>query len=421
MKILRTASTRRLTGALAGALAVIAAGTAIAVAAAGSGPVPKPASLADAIHTALSGRQVAGISADITFTNHLISVPNLGQSDPLLQGASGRLWYAPGTGRLRLELQSGNGDAQIVVNDGSFWVSDPSSSTVYEGTLPHGAHGGRAAAGSDAARAHDAADQAPPSIAQIQAEIGKLAQHLLLGGALPSDVAGNPTYTVRVAPKHDGGLLGAAQLAFAAANGIPLDLAVYAAGNSSPVLELQASNVSFGAVSPGVFAISPPAGDKVVRIDTGNAHVGGQPGAKPMTGYAEVASSLPFTLAAPATAAGLPRQNVVKLDWGGKPGALVTYGQGIGGIAVIERPASPASNPTAPMPAGQGQGQGQGGGGPSGLDLPTVSIAGTSAHELDTALGTVIMFDRHGVSCTVLGSVPPTAAEAAATDIAKAL
>ena len=49
-----------------------------------------------------------------------------------------------------------------------------------------------------------------------------------------------------------------------------------------------------------------------------------------------------------------------------------------------------------------------------GLDLPKVSINGATGEELDTALGTVVRFSRGGVDYTVLGSVPPAAAEAAA-------
>jgi hypothetical protein len=49
-----------------------------------------------------------------------------------------------------------------------------------------------------------------------------------------------------------------------------------------------------------------------------------------------------------------------------------------------------------------------------GLQLPTVSINGSTGQELDTALGTVLRFQRRGVQYVVVGSVPPAAAEAAA-------
>jgi hypothetical protein len=50
----------------------------------------------------------------------------------------------------------------------------------------------------------------------------------------------------------------------------------------------------------------------------------------------------------------------------------------------------------------------------AGLSLPTVSINGVSAQELDTALGTMVRFTRGTVTYTVLGSVPPATADAAA-------
>jgi hypothetical protein len=48
--------------------------------------------------------------------------------------------------------------------------------------------------------------------------------------------------------------------------------------------------------------------------------------------------------------------------------------------------------------------------------LPTVSINGVTGHELGTALGTIVQFTRGGVDYTIIGSVPPAAAEAAARD-----
>ena len=130
-----------------------------------------------------------------------------------------------------------------------------------------------------------------------------------------------------------------------------------------------------------------------------------------VTGPAAVQSHLPFTLAAPAKLVGLPRQSVELLDWSGHPAALVTYGQGLGGIAVIEQAASPDQSTS------QSQNQSQSSGQP-GLSLPTVSINGHSGTELATALGTVIMVTSGQVQYTVLGSVPPTAAESAARAVA---
>jgi len=201
MRFLRTTSTQRLLATLAGIVIAVAGGTAIAVAASSGGPVPRPQKLADAVHSALGTPTVPGISARITFTNHLISASNIQGSDPLLQGGSGRVWLSPSTHQLRLELQSDNGDAQAVVSGGHFWVYDPGANTVYEGAVPAHANPKRSSA----------RHETLPSVSQIQTNLNKLAQHINFSGAIPSDVAGHAAYTVQVSPKHDGGLLGDAQ------------------------------------------------------------------------------------------------------------------------------------------------------------------------------------------------------------------
>lgn len=403
MKILRTASTRRLLAIIAGVIAAIAAGSAIAVAASSSGPVPPAKPLARAVHDALGGPKIMGITARISFTNHLIDASSIQGTDPLLQGGSGRLWLGSDN-RVRLELQSDNGDAQAVLNNGSFWVYDPGSKTAYEGTLP--SHGGA----KHSAKQHSAKQGTVPSVPQIQADLNHLGSHLDLSGAIPGDVAGQAAYTVRVSPKHDGGLLGSAELAWDAARGVPLRIAVYARGDTAPVLELKATDISYGAVPVSDFAVSPPSGAKVVKVSTpganGSASAAGKHGKHAeVTGVAAVAHALPFKLLAPSTLVGLPRRSVTLLNWGGSPSALVAYGQNLGGVAVLEQAAHAGGKSASPAP---------GGGHPSGLSLPTVSINGVTGQELDTALGTMVRFTRTGIAYTVIGSVPAAAADAAA-------
>ena len=123
-------------------------------------------------------------------------------------------------------------------------------------------------------------------------------------------------------------------------------------------------------------------------------------------GLDAVKAKLSFPLAAPDSLVGLPRRTVSLLSYGGSPAALVTYGQGLGGIAVIERAHSGGA---AAKPAKPGSDSGQ-----SALSLPTVSINGATGQELDTALGTLVNFTRGGVDYTVVGSVPSAAADAAA-------
>jgi hypothetical protein len=46
-----------------------------------------------------------------------------------------------------------------------------------------------------------------------------------------------------------------------------------------------------------------------------------------------------------------------------------------------------------------------------------VTIDGVTGHELATQLGTVLTWDRSGVSYVLAGSLPPAAAEAAARSL----
>src|SRR3954451_7668621 len=123
MRFLRTISTRRLLALCLSAVAVAAGGTAIAIAASGGGPTPPAKPLARAVHDGLTAPQVQGITARVKFTNHLIDSSGIRGANPLLSGADGRLWLSPGHG-LRPELQSENGDAQIVGNERGFFVYD---------------------------------------------------------------------------------------------------------------------------------------------------------------------------------------------------------------------------------------------------------------------------------------------------------
>ncbi len=397
MTFLRRISTLRLL-VIAGALAALAAGTAaLAIAATGGGPTPSPKPLATAVHDALTAPKVAGISARVQFSDHLIGESIVQGSDPLLAGASGRLWVSA-DGRLRLELQAdisggGAGDFQLLIEGNRFSIYDPGTESVYRGTLP--SWQGRGAPG-------EAGKDEPPSLGQVQAGIEEAMEHAALSGATPSDVAGQPAYMVRVSPKANGGLVGGAELAWDAATGVPLRAALYAKGEGSPVLELKATEVTYGAVANSVFEVTPPPGAKVVDLSSPEPGAeGAQRDAQPVTGLDAVQSQTPFSLSAPPSLGRMQRDQVRLVSSGTDAGALLTYGKGLGGIAVLELPATqPASNESGET------------GGPQ---LPKVTIDGTTKGEqLATPLGTVIRFRRQGVEFTVAGSVLPAVAREAA-------
>jgi outer membrane lipoprotein-sorting protein len=397
MRRLRTASRRQLTIVVA-VLAALAATAAIAQGAlTGSGPTPSPKALASAILDAFNAPEPDGVEAKIHFTNNLLPSGSLPRDavSPLASGADGRLWIQK-SGKFRLELQSSAGDAQVVSDGKVVTAYDAASNTVYRATLP------------DAAKDPRAGDHTHEklTLAKVQRALDELAKTWTISGADPTSTAGQPTYTVKISPKDDGGLLGAAELAWDAVRGAPLRAAVYAQGQSEPVLQLEATDVSYDAVPDSAVAITPPAGAKINDFSpkhadaAGEEHAHGARHGAGVQGVDAVQRKLGFQLSAPAKLAGLPRRDVRLVALGDEQGALVIYGKGFGAIGVLERKA------TAPQAGDKG--------GERGLRLPEINIDGATGSELATALGTVVTFERGGVRYVVAGSVPPVAAENAA-------
>jgi outer membrane lipoprotein-sorting protein len=400
MTRIRTASARRLAAILA-----VAAGVALTAAVAqgaftGGAPTPPPKALANAILDAVEAPEPAGLTAKVEFSNDLLpsgSLPS-GSASPLLAGADGRLWIQR-SGDFRLELQSDAGDAQIVAVGDKVTVYDASSQTLYRATLSGDARNNAKPGARDG-------DDKKLTLARVRQALDRLARTWTLSGAEPTSTAGQPTYTVKISPKDDGGLLGAAELAWDAVRGAPLRAAVYAQGSDEPVLELKATDVSYDAVADSDVRVAPPAGAEVVELSVPSDAKRGvrTRGAerrrhKAPDAPAAVARELGFDLAAPATLAGLPRREVRLVSFDGEKGALAIYGEGLGAIAVLQRKARPAAEQHD---------------GDDALRLPQINIAGATGSELATALGTVVTFERGGVSYVVAGSVAPVAAENAA-------
>jgi outer membrane lipoprotein-sorting protein len=390
VRIFRQLSTPRLLGLLAAVVAVAVGASVIAMAALGSSsPTPPAIPLDQALRDAATAPGPIGMTARVAFTNNLFPSGSLSgitgnQGSALQSSATGRLWLSS-DGHGRIELQSDAGDTQVLWDAHGVTVYDSSSNTVYK--LPVGVP----------ARGSDHADT-PPSLADIDTFLKKLAEHWTVSDAIPSDVAGQPAYAVRVSPAHSAGLVGALQLAWDATQGVPLEIGLYAQGQSSPVLGLKVTDISYGDVSAGDLAVTPPANAKTVDLGLPGGKTSATGGhGQDVTGLDAVQAQLPFQVSAPAELVGLPRKTV-RLIGGTEKGALVLYGQGLGAVAVVERVAKSGGNDQLSQ-------------------LPQVSIGSATGHELATQLGTIIAFDRNGVSYLVAGSMPAAAAETAAREL----
>jgi outer membrane lipoprotein-sorting protein len=346
---------------LCGVVAAVGIGATALAVAVGSGPTPPPKPLAEAIHDALSAPKPEGVSARIQLTNHLLEGANLASSgsgeasqlssSPLISGASGRLWIGS-DGRTRLELQSERGDTQILYDRQSVSMYDASTNTVYRVSPRHESDAGSPSRSTD--RMHKI-----PTVAEIEEHVARAGKHADISGAVPTDVAGQAAYTVRVSPKENGGLIGGAELSWDAVHGSPLRAAVYSTTSSSPAIELAATEISYGAVDSSTLDFKPPADAKVQDVALPN------PSAK-----------------SDSTASGE-----------GKP-KVTLHGKGLGAIVLAE-------SPVGGKESGASQLEG----------LQQVDIDGTRASELPTQLGTLLSFERAGMRYLLVGSVTPSAIE----------
>ncbi len=330
--------------------------TAIALAL-GGGQKPAPKPLAQAVHDALAAPPVEGLSARITLTNHLLEGASLASehgsgitSNPLIAGASGRLWIAK-DGRARIELDNEKGDTNIVWDGTAITVYDAAENTVYRYTpKQQGSQEGQHQSGET------------PTVAKVEEAITKLRKHVDVSEATPANVGGQPAYTVRFSPQEGGSLIGGAELSFDANTGVPLRAAVYSSASSAPVIELGADEVSYGPVSDSVFQISPPPGTKVKTLEL----------EKPDHASKQSSSSK-------------------------EAPEVTTHGKGITGVEVLKAKEGGKSTTSALE-------------GLPKVKLPN----GVSASELRTALGTVLTFERAGSRYVVAGALDPAAVEAVA-------
>ncbi len=365
MNILRRLPLSRLL-LLCGVVVAVGIGATALALAIGTGPTPPPKPLGEALHEALAAPRVSGVSARIQFTNHLLEGASLASnggeasqlsSSPLVSGASGRLWIGA-EGHARLELQSEKGDTQVLYDGHNLSLYDASTNTLYRYTPP--------ASSSDSGGPSDSttgtSPRGVPTVGEIEEGIARANKHADISGATPTNVAGQAAYTVRVSPRENGGLIGGAELSWDATTGLPLRAAVYSTTNPSPVIELAASEISYGPVPSSTLNFMPPANAKVEEV------------------------TLP---AKPESKSGSPGA-------GEKP-HVSTHGEGLGGIALLESPVKPDTKEAA---------------GSELEGLPKVDINGTSASELPTPLGTLLSFERAGVRYVLAGSVTPASIEA---------
>ncbi len=376
MGMIRRSSATSLAGWFVLLAVLLSAVTVTAYAVTRSGP-PKPPqrSLASAVHVALSHHPVAGVSARFTIDQHLLAGSSTTISASPISGATGSVFV--GGGHVRVNIKSQLGTTALSFNGHQVTLYDRKHHVAY--ILPVAHH---ASDHADAAHAH-----AVPTIAEIQKAIARLGHVAVVSGAIPSNVADHKAYTVRAAPRRNGGLFGNFELAWDAAQGIPLRLAVYPHGSSTPAIAITVTHIRYGTVPAAHLALALPAGTKIVHVHMPSRSDRSQAAhSASVTGTAAVAKAVGFRLAAPAKLAGMSQREVRSVNVGKSPAALLTYGRGLGAIFVLEQ------HGTARQSSLQA--------------LPSASIDGVHGRELDTTLGSLVQWSRGGITYTVVGSQP---------------
>ena len=242
-----------------------------------------PTLTAQQLLTRVAQSHVAGLSGKVRLTASL-GLPDLSgltdgtpadgstsAFDPttLLSGTHDISVWDSGATEQRLALPSSLSEVDVVRNGDQAWVSDSSTQKVTHYVLAaHPAVAGHEAADSPDGTADVTPDQAAKDL------LARITPGATVTVQTPTRVAGHDAYTLEVVPHATDSTIARVTVSVDSATGLPLQLAVYAAGQSSPALQLGYTSVSFSTPSAGNFA-APHGTSEVTRTIGGHPFAGG--------------------------------------------------------------------------------------------------------------------------------------------------
>ncbi len=391
--------------------------------------------------------QTTTISGDVAWQNNLLgdlsaamggsSFGGASAKLPLVASGSGRVWASPGG--VRVESQASGGDQVVVASakGRDVWTYDYAADTathvVVTGTPPGG--------GSSPAPMASPSLATPAAITAMLERLAPLAKVEVTG---QSTVAGRDVYLLTMTPTATDTALGSVQASIDGKTYVPLQLQVFARGDSSAALQFGFTSVSYDAVPASTFAFTPPAGTKVTTKTTDlskmTGHAGSSSGTKAEPTKAQQSAlqsalkqafltvpeaqklvtytvyapqgytARPFDTAAvvtkggPLTAAGTPLSALLQaVGLGGSGGAgastatqvgpttVLVYGKGFGTIALAETKTTPAlTKQLAQLPA----------------IVDKTSVDGATVRSFTTPLGGVVVWQKGETTLVAGGMVP---------------
>ena len=199
----------------------------------------------------IGGAGSAGGSADSAASGTDIS-----SALELLTGSHTARVFVDGTDA-RLQVMDSLAERDVVATPDGVWIYDSEAASATHITAP-------ADARSDAEKAPDTADIPTPSAVATEL-LSKLDPSTEVSVGTDATVAGRTVYELILTPRASDTLVGSVSIDVDSATGLPLGVAVLAAGSDVPAFSLAFSQLSLDAPDAALFDFTPPAGTTVTE------------------------------------------------------------------------------------------------------------------------------------------------------------
>lgn len=174
----------------------------------------------------------------------------------LLTGSHTARVFVDGTDA-RLQVLDSLAERDVVATSDGVWIYDSESASATHVAAPADGHAA-------AKKAPDAADIPTPSAVATEI-LTTLDPSTTVSVGTDATVAGRTVYELILTPKSADTLVGSVAIDVDSATGLPLGVAVTAAGSDEPAFSLAFSQLSLDAPDAALFDFTPPAGTTVTE------------------------------------------------------------------------------------------------------------------------------------------------------------
>ncbi|MET1016633.1 MAG: DUF2092 domain-containing protein [Leifsonia flava] len=199
----------------------------------------------------IGGSGSAGGSADAAASGTDIS-----SALELLTGSHTARVFVDGTDA-RLQVMDSLAERDVVATPDGVWIYDSEGASATHITAP-------ADGDSDAKKAPDAADIPTPSAVATEL-LTKLDPSTEVSVGTDATVAGRTVYELILTPRASDTLVGSVSIDVDSATGLPLGVAVLAAGSDEPAFSIAFTELSLDAPDAALFDFTPPSGTTVTE------------------------------------------------------------------------------------------------------------------------------------------------------------